>query len=666
MKQRTYLCRSHPDFHIPADAEVGIRFDGELYARRLKESGADAVVVFGKCHYGHSYYYTDVGTRHPKLQQDMLAETIRGCQKHDVAVVGYYSVFLDSAAVRAHPQWRLQTENARTDAGFDSGNFQPLCVNSGYLEELLIPQSVEMVTRYAIAEMFYDTMTGFQPCYCAACRKKFGQEIPHSSSDAQWLEYVRWYAQCYEDFYARTAEAVHRARPEIPVTFNHEWGYKRPQPPVKHIGHLAADLISTGTIAAMHCRYFAGIGLPFEYMTGRFMHGLGDWNSNTPESLLYTAASTVANGGCFWIIDRQLPNGLLEDRAYEMMHEVFGYLQQRRDFLVDAQHVPEVAVLCSWSSVMGRQLEYFPDSKARNARTMAYEGLVRLMVEHGRHFTAMSEERLNEHLTDYRVVIVPEQDYLSDQTKQNLEQFVQAGGQLIVTQSSWDVPVDEQLLALAGVTYEGRRTLDYGYIGTTPPLLIQGKFSQVRGLPGTQMLYQYIPAMEAGDGGKKFGHGFAPATTGRGEPVVTLRQLGKGQVMYLALPFFKAYQDHQNLYQARVFLELLDQMLPDPLARINTKAQVELSVMRRGDDLIIHLVNHSGRERLGNYWYPMTEYIPEIHDIQVTIRQTPGSREIFAAPNRTPVSFQRDDGYLRLVVPRLHVMESLCAPGYFK
>ena len=259
-------------------------------------------------------------------------------------MIGYYSVFLDSAAVRAHPEWQLQAEaGGKTDAGFDSGNFQPLCVNSGYLEALLIPQGVEMVTRYGIAEIFFDTMTGFQPCYCSACREKFGDRIPQSAADPQWLRYVRWYAGCYDHFYARTAEAMHAARPDVVVAFNHEWGFRRPQPPAKNIGQLDADLTSSGTVAATYCRYFAGVGLPFGYMTGRFMHGLGDWNSNTPESLLYTAAATVANGASFWIIDRQLPDGSLEDRAYEMMREVFGYLQDRRALIAAARHVPEIA-----------------------------------------------------------------------------------------------------------------------------------------------------------------------------------------------------------------------------------------------------------------------------------------------------------------------------------
>ena len=104
----TALCKLHPDFHMPADVSVGEGFDADAYVRRLKESGVDAIVFFAKCHYGHSYYYTKIGTVHPGLKQDMLRAMSDACRKHKLSLVCYYSVFLDTAAVERHPHWRLQ------------------------------------------------------------------------------------------------------------------------------------------------------------------------------------------------------------------------------------------------------------------------------------------------------------------------------------------------------------------------------------------------------------------------------------------------------------------------------------------------------------------------------------------------------------------------------
>ena len=664
MKPDVFLCKSHPDFHIPADVDVGAGFDGEAYARRLKDCGADAVAFFAKCHYGHSYYYTRVGNRHPRLKMDMLAEVVRGCRKAGIGIVVYYSVFLDTAAVRLHPDWRVQAQRTGTHAGFDSARYSPVCVNSPYGAELLIPQAREIAAGYDVDELLYDTMTGFNPCYCEHCRRLFGEEIPSGPQDANWLRYVKWYADAYDNFFLSVARAVHEVKPDIAVTFNWEWGFRRPTPPPPEIDRLIADLIPTGTMACMQTRYFAGTGYPYDYMTGRFLHGLGDWNSSTLETLRYTAATTVANGGGFYIIDRQLPDGSLEERAYGAMRDVFGWLQERRQYLVGARHVPQIGVLYAYSHVMGPDLRYFPDPEARKERMKTFEGAVRLFMEHGRHFTVLNAENMTAHAAEYPLVLVPEQEHLSAAVKGALRDYVQGGGRMLITQAGEPDTVDADMLALAGVRYEGHGELDYGYFDLEPPLLTRGRFARVAPEAGTDPLLWGIRPMRAGDGGKSFGHGYAPPTVRDDRPLVTARRLGKGEVVYVASPLLKSYLNYQDPRIAALLLSLVDRLLPEPVARIKTRAQVEMSVMRRGDDLLLHLVNHSGKERLGNSWYPVTEYIPEIRDIEVSIRSaTP--LPVQRVPRGERMATEQSGGYMRLRLPALHVMESLLVPSYF-
>jgi putative glycosyl hydrolase-like family 6 (GHL6) protein/glycosyl hydrolase family 42 (putative beta-galactosidase) len=665
MASKVFLCKSHPDFHIPEDADVGEGFDGDAYAKRLAECGVDAVAFFAKCHYGHSYYDTKVGFRHPRLKKDMLRELTDGCRKHGVGVVAYYSVFLDTAAVRRHPEWGLQATSHKTDAGFDSGNYLPVCVNSPYGRELLIPQSVEVVTDYDVDELFYDTMTGFSPCYCPTCRDLFGHDIPEGPDDSHWLEYVRWYAEQFDTFFVDVAKAVHEANPDVAVTFNWKWGIREPTPPPPQIDRLGADLIPTGTVASMQCRYFAGTDMPFDYMTGRFLHGLGDWNSNTRESILYTAACSVANGGGFYIIDRQLPDGSLEERAYEMMADVFGFLQARRPWLVDTRHVPEIGVLYAYSHVMGKEMEFFPDPGVRKERMKSFEGIVRLFMEHARHFTALSAETLQKRIGEYRLIVVGEQEFLDDATKRALTDYVRDGGNLLITQSGDEAGVDKDLLDLAGVEYQRHGELPYGYLGATPPIVMRGRFAQVTPGADVETLCPAIEPMHAGAGGNKFGHGFAPPTEPTGHPAVTLRNVGRGQVIYVAAPVCKSYLDHQNPALAQLVLDLVDRLLPDPIARTSTRAQVEMSLVRKGDDLIVHLVNHSGRERLGGYHYPVTEYIPEIREIGVAVKAPSRPVKVLSVPDPRELAIEERDGYLHFTSPPLHAMQSFALEGYF-
>ena len=53
--ENNYLCKCHPDFHMPDSVIVGDEFDGYEYAKKAHDSGVDSLVIFGKCHYGFSY-----------------------------------------------------------------------------------------------------------------------------------------------------------------------------------------------------------------------------------------------------------------------------------------------------------------------------------------------------------------------------------------------------------------------------------------------------------------------------------------------------------------------------------------------------------------------------------------------------------------------------------
>ena len=142
------------------------------------------------------------------------------------------------------------------------------------------------------------------------------------------------------------------------------------------------------------------------------------------------------------------------------------------------------------------------------------------------------------------------------------------------------------------------------------------------------------------------------------------RRVGLGEIIYVAAPVLRSYLDYQSPQLAGLPLSLVDRVLPDPVARIRTPAQVEMTAMRRDGDLLVHLVNHSGKERLGNYWHPVTEYIPEIRDIQVAIRSD-RPRVVLRVPQRQEVSCELREGSLRLRLPALGIMESFLVPEYF-
>ncbi len=663
--KNTYLNRLHPDFHVTPDAIVGEGFNGEEYVKKLKEHGTDLVVFFGKCHYGHSYYPTEVGTVHPNLKTDMLGEVSDACKKYGLGFGAYMSVFLDTAAGQQHPDWLMQTTFDK-DLDYSHYRYLPMCVNSPYIKEHFLPQSIEIVTKYHVDELFYDTMSRFTPCYCEHCKKAFGREIPKGPEDDTWSEYVHFYEKRYADFFADTAEAVHEANPDVGVIFNWKWTVRDPEVPPKYITRLAADSKTSGSVASMHGRYMAGTGLPFDYMCGRFLYSLTEWVSSTDESILYSAAGSIAQGGGYFMIDRQLPDGSLVDDSYEAMDLAFSFVNDRREAVEGTKHVSEIAVLHSNTTLVGDDLQFFPQAKERQDRQDGYTGTYRVLKDNGIHFTALCAENLLKRISEYKVIILPEQEYLDDATTQAIEEWVQEGGRLLLSQPVKDQRFDPAILSLAGVEGIDFPDLDYGFFDGDKPFHFRSQFARVKPGPDTEIIMNHLKPMNVGEGGKRFGHGMAPPSDEADYPAVTLRKAGKGEVIYIAAPVFKCLLHYPNHYVKGLAVSLLDRLLPDPMVRITTKAFVETVLLKKDNDLIINLVNHSGKERLGGYHWTVTEFIPELYDIPVRIKDNGNISSIKAIPGGTSADFTLKDGYAVVNIPKLWVMESLILKNYFQ
>ncbi len=661
--QKRMLCRSHPDFHIPAGVDVGDGFDGEVLGSQLAEASADSIAIFAKCHYGHAYYPTEIGTPHPGLKCDLLGEAVKGCKKHGVSVTAYLSVFFDTAAVAKHPEWILQKAPKGELEQLEPDNYSPTCVNSGYIEEDLIPMSLEVIDNYDVHELFYDTMTWFRPCFCDKCHAGFGKEIPADDTHENWAEYVVWYKKCFDDAFEKITNAVREHKPEIGVIFNHKWGTREPTAPPKGIEHLSADLWGSGRIASYYSRVMAGTGLSFDYMCGRFMHGLGDWDTSTDETLLYTASATIANTGGYYIIDRMLPDGTLEPRSYEAMKTVFSHINERREYIEDTNILADIAVLCSYDSIIGKDLERFADFNLRKERMKAYEGIGSILTENGRHFLGLSEENLQKRINEFRYVIVPEQAIVSQKTVDALEDYAAKGGHVLI--SIADIGEQDDLCSIAGVKHQGYDVAPYCYVGTESPFHLKNRRSLIKAVDA-DTLYQAKGILPVNNDHHKFGHGLAPFIDKDDGAIITRRSVGKGSITCIAAPIFTAYINHKNPNTQKLILKLIDEVAAPAPVRIQSKADVEMTLLRKNDDLIVHLVNHSGKETICSWVFPMTDYLPDINDIDVEIEINGEQPCITACPSGENINYSVDNGVARFRAPTLEAMNSIIVHGYFK
>ncbi len=599
---------SHPDFHLPDAVKVGGGFDVEKYLAALKRGQVDVVYFFAKCHYGNSYYYTKVGRRHPGLRTDLMRSISKACRQAGIKFIVYFSGGIDTYAGKQHPDWRAQVKLNEPPApvASDANLYLNVCLFGPYTDEWLIPQMREAAREYEMDGMMTDTMSSFI-CCCPHCRAGFtrdtGLDFPADEGAPAWREFARWrYGQ--KDVFARKiCRAVQAERPGLPVGLNWMYSIRDPVLPPPEIGYLLADDCRGAAETSMTARYFAGTGRPFEIMTGRFLHGLGDWSIKPLDMLKQNMAVTAANGGRCTLIDRQLPDGNLDGAYYRRLGEVFGFVHARAAAFRDAAPAAQTAILHSASSMFGAEKQFY----GRHAEQMkSVEGAALTLTETSRHTTLLGEAALAERIADYESVILPESRAIPPDLEERLREYVRNGGVLLATHPcacGADVP---PLADVFGVSAAGEYASENGYLSFASseehefaglPLLVRGRGLRLQ-CRSARPLGEFYEPMSQG----LFGWGVPPPAAAASAPGIVLNEFGKGRAVLIAAPLFAALRNNYNPMGAWLIDRLLRLAIPRPLLDVQAEPGLEVSLMRQTGGYVVHLINKGGERQLGGPW----------------------------------------------------------------
>ena len=127
---------------------------------------------------------------------------------------------------------------------------------------------------------------------------------------------------------------------------------------------------------------------------------------------------------------------------------------------------------------------------------------------------------------------------------------------------------------------------------------MQARFARLIPLAGTQSLHIHrAPVVD------RYGHGMGPPGSADGA-AATWRACGRGAVALLGYSAFANAWSWPLPETEQLLLDIIDRLLPEPVVRVDHPAAIEVVARRRGDDLIVHLVNRSGGIELPPWWLP--------------------------------------------------------------
>ncbi|MCP4164397.1 MAG: hypothetical protein GY759_00710 [Chloroflexi bacterium] len=436
-------------------------------------------------------------------------------------------------------------------------------------------------------------------------------------------------------------------------------------------------------------RYQATTGLPYDYMNERF-HKWGEWRLRPTADFLLEFATILAVGGHCFFADQPYPDGTLEPEVYRQLKQGYEFVSQRQDFVRDAVMAPDVAILVSAPSQLfgplgsgqnaGRTMYGSVGNQQVAARTDRVEGAHLALTELGIHCLIYDESTLCQQVADQTAIVVPEQCLLAKKTIDALTGYVEQGGSLLVTGRSgrWDERYHRRqstrLYDLLGLKSHGQLPSPIHYIRLGDPL---AKTAGVPDMPiqcwGTATKVEPVDAEVIADlfgpldavwrkGIQDEAHwqhysvmGACPPGSEVLAPAITLRRIGAGRAMYMAVDPFASYR-RDGHHLARLLIKtMMEVVAPGEARRVSADKpmHVEISLQKQAERTIVHLLNYFAQKRTAVLVH--NEEILPVYDITLRIKHPQRPRSVTQQPQGKALDWQYTGDTVTVQVPKLHI-----------
>lgn len=651
----------HYDLHANAnDTELGADVTHEHLRERLQRLPVkpDWIQVDCKGHPGYTSWPTEVGSTSPGMVKDGLRVKRDVTKELGIKLGMHYSGVIDRRAIELHPEWARIDVNGQPDAA-------STCRMSGYTDELLIPQMLELIEKYDVDGFWVDGENwGSKPCWCERCRAEFTRrtgtsEIPSAPEQPGWTEWLAFHRALFVEHVRRYCDAVHAAKPDCLMCSNWMYTTRQPDAVDAPVDYLSGDYTASwgADRAAIEGRLLDGRsgGISWDLMVWSFSWPRGAGRSlvnafKTATHLCQEVAEVVALGGAVMIYDHPTHrSGWLTSWHQDIMGEVFEFCQARKAVCFQSESVPQVGVLHLADHVYGQYAETFDADKDPALFTYApalqpVEGALNALLETQRSTDLLTEEAALARMDPYALIVVPEQTHLSRDVIDALERYARNGGRVLMSGAHLarecpDLvgatpdgdPLDDRRVPW-GDTHLPVRKLAVGVCGPWQPVTPTGDTAA-----WIRRLTDQEPVRDETD-----------------QVIVTHRVVGRGSVTAVHGPIFQAYFDGH--YPAlRWFIEDLVMRLPiawDVTA--DGPPRLEMVLRQKAGKLMVNLLNRGSGETLSPN-RTVIEELPPVHDVTLRIRRASRPQSVTAVPAETELRWTYSDGTVTVEVPRVDI-----------
>jgi len=657
------ICKLHIDFHTPKGADnLCKEFDCQDIVNKVKNAGFNAIQIFTKGHFGYSYYPTSIGKMHSHLNFDLFGTLANAFVKEKIKVIAYYSLRPDDYQAQSNPAWKFC--GIKANNGFNHVEASnAMCFQSPYIEEIVLPQIKEIFETYPVSGIFFDFGRSNGYCGCSNCQQAFfkahGIELPDKNDyqSSAWETYKQWKRLEQERVEIKLHEAIHSINPDAMLEINYSYTLRNPKKVPDYYDMVTMDVLENnyyGLNVSLHAKYLAGLNRPWDIMTTRMANWWGDWNLKPINSLLYQNAVILAHGGRTFLGDRADVNWKLDDNIYDYFKQVNDFIKDRADFCIDADPVPYVGVFHAREN-------YNATASAANDQTdklFAIKGLHKALVMKHVHHLILNNDSLKEYLPKLQMLILPDLDLISDESAEQICQYVLNGGVVVGSNGCID---NLKLQTLFGVKSKGE--FPRGYLlpenskldqtSSNFPISIPGKFRIVEFTGATEIMKCCKPAYDSGEMLK-----FGSADKNQSFPGLTINKSGKGKAIYCAADIFTTYWQKNIPALKHLIGNIVKEYVPERIIEIEAPECVEVVLMKKDKNQIVHLLNYQQERTEKGIMALMDDFVP-IHNIKVKVYSEIKISKVIQVPENIPLEWEQKNNYVYFNFPKLNIHQAI-------
>ena len=589
----------HYDLHAgKGDTELGLHATPEELIPQLKMVGMDFVQTDCKGHPGYTSWFsqTPEASVPPALKADALKGWRAATRLLGMPLHCHYSGVWDKAAGEKHPDWTIITPDGKyagQPQAFGPGSTgapERMCPRSDYLDQLMIPQMLELIDRYEVNGFWVDgDLWASEPCYCPRCRKEFTArtgiaEPPTELSDPNWPVWISFALDSFYEYVARYCEAVHKHKPGVLVCSNWIQTFRNPGAPVAPTDWISGDNAWVWGMDGSRCeaRFISTRGKHWDIMLWSFYtsQNMNDptapWTFKPVQMLEQEAAVTLALGGSLQVYETG--DGLRDGRMVPWRLKEIGklgkFVKARQALCQDTQTIGQVAVLHSEQHVrhhMGYNLMWGVD-------TNAVQGAVYNLLENHYNVDILDEWALLPRLGEFPVIVAPEQDDMSGEMVAALKLFVNRGGKLLLSGAA--------ALDRFGAEFLGVKAGERLGPGSYHVPAGDGSY------PVYSASWQMVEATEAQAMGHLGATGLLDERLLAG-PAWTIHKVGRGAVAWIPFDIFRNFE--RNRYPGvRQFVGEVARKLVGRLPiRVSAPVSVDVVLRKKDNCTLVHFINRS-------------------------------------------------------------------------